>query len=127
MDMRKILAEDRFAQSLNFRLVSYSEGECVLAVDLDERHMNAMGVAQGGMLFALADTAFGIAVNAAGRDTVSLSSSISYLRPAPGGTLTAHAATVSRGRTTCCVDVLITDDAGRPVAKAQFMGYSKQE
>ena len=129
MDGRTLIANDRFAAETGVRLVSCGGGSAVLELELTEKHLNAEGRPQGGLLFTLADTAFAVAANEdarnAGRDTVSLSSTINFLRPAAGSTLTATAVTVSRGRTTCCVDVTITDAAGNTVAKAQCTGYTR--
>lgn len=127
MDPRELIANDRYATDAGIRLVSCGGGEAVLEVTLTERHLNADGFAQGGLIFTLADTAFAVAVNEKGkRDTVTLTSTANYIRPVSTGTLTAKATTVSRGRSTCCVDVLVTNDAGKAVAKLQFTGFTKE-
>jgi acyl-CoA thioesterase len=45
---------------------------------------NAMGVAHGGAVFALADQAFGIAANLGNQVQVAISAHINYLAPANG-------------------------------------------
>ena len=109
------------------RLVSCGDGEAVTEVTLEPRHLNAVGTAQGGLIFTLADTAFAAAANAGGQETVSLSTTVNFLRSAraEAGKLTARAVTVSRGRSVCCIDVTVTDERGRAVAKLQCTGYSK--
>ena len=125
MDVREFIEKDRFAADAGCRLTAWGDGEATVEVTVEERHLNAVGTAQGGLIFTLADTAFAAAANSGGQRTVSLSTTVSFLRPAAPGKLTARAVTVSRTRSTCCIDVLVTDEAGRAVAKLQCTGYSK--
>lgn len=124
MDVFEKIGKDRFAMDAGCRLVSCGEGEAVVEVEAEERHLNGVGLVQGGLIFTLADTAFAAAANSDGRDTVSLSSTINFLRAAKVGKLTARATTVSRGRTTCCIEVAVTDGDGRLIAKMQSTGYT---
>ena len=117
------IANDRFASENGVRLISCENGVAVAEVSLEERHLNANGVAQGGLIFTLADTAFALLCNTDGRCAVGLQNSINFLRPGTGTKLTAAATLVHSGRTTCCADVLVTDDRGRSVAKMQCTGY----
>lgn len=125
MDIWEFIAKDRFAMDAGCRLVSCGNGEAVTEVTLLPQHLNAVGTAQGGLIFTLADTAFAAAANADGQETVSLSATVTYLRPASIGKLTAHAITVNRGKSICCIDVLVTDEQKRSIAKFQCTGYSK--
>ena len=120
-----MIANDRFAAFAGIKLVSCGGGEAVAEVELTENHLNAVGTAQGGLIFTLADTAFAAVCNDGRPQTVALNNAISFLRPATAGTLRATATLVSSGRTTCCADVLVTDAAGKPVAKMQCTGYTK--
>ena len=118
-----MLATDRFVQDMKIRLVSLKEGEAVLEMDLEERHLNGNDVAQGGVIFTLADAAFAAAVNSPERDVVTQDCAINFLRPAPLGTITARAAAVHIGRRTCCADVTVTDEKGKILAKMQGTGF----
>ena len=126
MDIWEFISHDRFAMDAGVRLVSCGDGEAVTEVTLEPRHLNAVGTAQGGLIFTLADTAFAAAANAGAPETVSLSTTVNFLRPARAeGKLIARAVTVSRGRSVCCIDVTVTDEQGRAVAKLQCTGFSK--
>ena len=126
MDIWEFISHDRFAMDAGIHLVSCGGGEAVVEVALEPRHLNAVGTAQGGLIFTLADTAFAAATNAGEQTTVSLSTAINFLRPAGAGqTLTARAVTVSRGHNVCCIDVTVTDERDRMVAKLQCTGFSK--
>ena len=125
MDIFELISRDRFAMESGCRLVSCGGGEAVVEVELTEKHRNGVGTAQGGLIFTLADTAFAAAANSGGQETVSLSATVNFLRAVRSGKLTARATTLSRGRTTCCIEVLVTDGEGRAVAKLQCTGYSR--
>ncbi|MBR1660232.1 MAG: PaaI family thioesterase [Oscillospiraceae bacterium] len=117
------IAGDRFAMENGVKLLSCGHGAARAEVRLEERHKNANGVAQGGLIFTLADTAFALLCNAEGRRAVGLSNTIQFLRPGTGERLTATASMVGSTRSTCCADVIVTDDRDRVVAKMQCTGY----
>ena len=126
MDIREMIANDRFAAFAGIKLVSCGGGEAVAEVELTEHHLNAVGTAQGGLIFTLADTAFAAVCNDGRPATVALNNDISFLRPAmAGGTLRATATLVSSGKATCCVDVRVPDGAGKLVAKMQCIGHTR--
>ena len=77
-----------------------------------------LGPGHGGVIFSLADVAFGAACNAGGGGTwVALSMTISSLAPAPpGARLVAEARERRHGRRAGFYDVEVTTHAGVPVA-----------
>lgn len=82
----------------------------VLHVEMRHELENPYGMAHGGLLFTLADTAGGVTARADGRRYVTLDASIRYLRSVRSGRITATAYTVKRGKTVAVVDVSITDE-----------------
>jgi acyl-CoA thioesterase len=86
--------------------------------------LNGHGIAHGGMVFALADTAFAYVCNGRNEKTVAAQASIVFLGSATEGeTLIAEAeeaATAGRGGVT---RVSVRTAEGRPLA--EFTGYSR--
>ncbi|MTW37955.1 PaaI family thioesterase, partial [Streptococcus pneumoniae] len=79
------------------------------------------GNAHGGYLFTLCDQISGLVVISLGLDGVTLQSSINYLKAGKlDDVLTIKGESVHQGRTTCVVDVDITNQEGRNVCKATF-------
>ncbi len=115
-----------FAQDLGIVVAEVGEGfaRCRLAVD--ERHLNPFGSANAGAIFSLAETAFGVAANAAGRVAVAVNLAISYLAPGRG-TLTAEAREVAAGGPLASYAVVVSDESGAAVAQAQAMAYRKKD
>ena len=111
---------DRFATENGMTLDAIGDGTATCSMTLTQRHKNANGGVMGGAIFTLADFAFAVACNDDHLPTVALNVNINYLSAPKGGTLTATATRVKSGRTTCVINVMVTDETGRSVA--QFVG-----
>ena len=95
-----------------------------LRMELRPDMLNGHGIAHGGMVFALADTAFAYACNGANERTVAAQASIVFLDAAKEGeTLIAEAVESSRVGRSGVTRVTVTTSDGRPVA--EFTGYSR--
>ena len=78
----------------------------------------------GGAIFTLADFAAAVAANGHAEDTtITLHGDITYLSPAKGKTLIAHATTVKQGRSAALHQIEIRDDLGILVAHATMNGF----
>jgi acyl-CoA thioesterase len=110
------LANDRFAAGCGVELVESQPGHAVTRLAINDRHRNAVDLVHGGAIFTLAASAFFAACNAAGQVAVGINLSITYLRPATGGTLVAEATEVARSRRLAHCEVRVTDQEGRLVA-----------
>ena len=79
--------------------------------------VNGHGTAHGGMLFALADTAFALACNSDDQVTVAASATIDFVGSVMVGTvLTATASARHQGGRTGVYDIEVADHRGRVVA-----------
>ena len=100
------------------------EGYARIRMKLRDDMLNGHRIGHGGMIFALADTAFAYACNSRNENTVAQNASISFLAPAqPGDVLIAEAREVSRsGRSSVYqVSVRTTDNS----VIAEFTGLSR--
>jgi acyl-CoA thioesterase len=99
-------------------------GHARLRMELRPDMLNGHGIAHGGMVFALADTAFAYACNGANERTVAAQASIVFLDAAKEGeTLIAEAVESSRVGRSGVTRVTVTTSDGRRVA--EFTGYSR--
>ena len=86
---------------------------------------NGHGIIHGGMIFALADTAFAYACNGRNVAAVAASASIAFLSPAKiGETLTAEATERSREGRSGVYSVVVRSAEGRAIA--EFHGVSRE-
>jgi acyl-CoA thioesterase len=119
-----MLAQDATAQSLGIRLVRIGPGLAEMAMDVTPAMGNANGMAHGGMIFALGDSAFGYAANSHGDRAVAFHCSVTFLAPAQvGDRLTATATELARAGRAGIYDVRITTQTGAVVA--EFRGHSR--
>lgn len=98
-------------------------GRAIMSMTVREDMLNGFAITHGGLVFALADTAFAIACNEDERVTVAAGADITFLKSTRAGqTLTATAVRrVVSGRTGL-YDVTVSDETGDPVA--EFRGRS---
>jgi phenylacetic acid degradation protein PaaD len=109
-----LLARDPFVRWLGVVLDGASPGEARVSMTVREEHMNFNGTCHGGVLFSLADTAFGLASNSHGRLAAAVDAHIGFTAPARvGDGLIATAREVSRSNRigTYRVDVCRSDDS----------------
>ncbi len=110
-------AKDAASRDLGFAVDVAAAGTATATVEVTDAMLNGFGVCHGGLLFALADTAFAFACNGYGIVTVAAGGSIDFLRPAKAGdTLTATAVERSRGVRTGIYDVSIRNQRDQEVA-----------
>lgn len=90
--------------------------------------MNPLNMAHGGLIFTLCDVAAGVAVRTGGRITVSLDSSIHFLRAAKDTPkLVAHGRVVKEGRTTGLAVAEVFNAEGVLLATADVTVYYVDE
>ena len=119
-EAREYFSCDRFATENGITLDELDDSHAVTSLTLGARHRNAFGGVMGGAIFTLADFAFAALTNDRERVTVAQQVSINYLSAVKGKRLIARASFRKDGRSSCVVNVDVTDDAGRDVA--QFVG-----
>jgi acyl-CoA thioesterase len=98
----------------------YARVSMVVRADM----LNGHGFAHGGMIFALADSAFAYVCNGANHASVAAQASIVFLdKVREGETLVAEATEVAREGRAGVTRVSVRTGGGRPIA--EFTGYSR--
>jgi len=124
---RHFFARDRYAALSGIEIVESGKGYCKTRMTIEDKHLNAANVIQGGALFTLADLAFAVASNSHGQLALAVNASISFLQARSTGTLYATATEVANPKKLGAYDVLITDDHGDIVARFNGLVYRKQQ
>jgi acyl-CoA thioesterase len=94
----KIFAGDSYARLTGVEIVKAGQGYCRTRLAIEDKHLNAAGVVQGGAIFTLADLAFAVASNSHGQLALAVNVNISFLRGKSSGTLYATATEVTTPR-----------------------------
>ena len=108
-----------YAEHLNFREGQSADGMGTAHLTIAEIHRQGAGVVQGGLLTALADHAFYLAVRSTlnqGEATTTIELKLNFLAPAREGELTATSRIISRGRRIVVGNMEITDQNQTQIA-----------
>jgi acyl-CoA thioesterase len=117
--IQAIFEGDRLIQDFGMTLLEAREGYAKVSVVVAERFLNAHRICHGVLLFAAADAAFALAVNAA-RDAVGVQWSLNAFRAAkPGETVIGEARVIHTGRQSLVCELTVTAGDGRILAKGQ--------
>lgn len=124
--MKVFFQKDAFAAGEGLEICSVTDKESVITAQITEKHLNANGCVQGGMLYTIADFAFAVLSNFLHPMTVTQSGQIQYLRAAVTTSIKAVAKERARyGRNTSC-EVIVYDDKDEIVCVCHFSGFIKE-
>ncbi len=120
---RPMMQRDRASAALGMRVELDEPGRAVVSMLVRDDMTNGFDITHGGLVFALADTAFAIACNEDERVTVAAGADITFLKSTRAGqTLTATAVRRAVSGRTGLYDVTVTDETG--AIAAEFRGRS---
>ena len=113
----RLAARDPFARLLGIRCTGGGEGRAEATLRIAADHLNFNGGCHGGVIFALADAAFGLASNSHGRLASGIEAHVSFhVGVREGEVLTARAAEVARGNKLATYRIDVTREDGTRVA-----------
>lgn len=113
-----------FTKDLGIELVSFRMGECVLQLKIEERHLNPLKMAHGGVLFTMADTAAGMAAATRNGGGPTLEANYSFWLPATKGIVTCTGTITKYGSHVIWTKALITDEKKRELGVARLVYYN---
>ena len=116
---------DGVCRTLGISVRAGGAGSAEVAMTVDARHLNFNEACHGGAIFALADTAFGLASNSHGPVAVGIDAHITFQAAVRAGdTLIARAVEVQRSRRIGVyrIDVVRPDADGAQTAVSSFTG-----
>lgn len=116
---------DCFARENGIRVVEVRPGFARTEMTVEPRHLNSIGILQGGALFTLADLAFAVASNSHGVVAVACQADVTWFKAVQSGTLTAAAEEISRTRRLSTCLVRVTDRDQDLVALFKGVAYIK--
>jgi acyl-CoA thioesterase len=115
--------DDDASKGLGMEILQIKVGEAVLTMTVKPHMVNGHGIAHGGFIFLLADSAFAFACNSHNERTVAAQCNISFIRPGKlGDRLVATAREISRTGRSGIYDVRVCVD---DTAIAELRGHSR--
>src|SRR5689334_2610501 len=120
----QMLCDEGTGPSWGIRIEEVLAGSARLSMEVRTDMLNGHGIVHGGMVFALADTAFAYVCNGRNEKTVAAQASIVFLgSAAEGETLIAEAKEAATAGRSGVTRVAVRTADGRPIA--EFTGYSR--
>ena len=115
--------EDDASKGLGMEIVEIKPGQATLTMTVRPDMVNGHGIAHGGFIFLLADSAFAFACNSHNERTVAAQCNIAFIKPGKlGDRLIAVAREISRTGRAGIYDVRVTVD---DTAIAELRGHSR--
>lgn len=112
-----MMEKDAFSQWLGIKVIDIAPGVCQLQMTVTEEMCNGFSIAHGGIPFSLADSCCSFSVNAHGRKSLSVETSISQFKGVQvGDTLHCVSAEESLGKKIGVYSAVITNHAGERIA-----------
>jgi len=112
-----LYALDRAAQGLGMRIGAVAPGAACLSMRVRADMLNGLGSCHGGLIFALADTAFAYACNSHNQRTVAAAAAIDFLAAArEGDELSAQAQELWRTQRNGIYEITVCNQDGTRIA-----------
>ncbi|MDY6793957.1 MAG: PaaI family thioesterase [Actinomycetota bacterium] len=123
-DTREIIAADLYSDYLGVELEDIEQGWARVRIGLEQKHTNFMGLIHGGVIFSLADIAFGAAANSFGTKAMALQVNVDFLAPPRADlVLTAEVELVSRAGKMGFYNMRVVDSGGTMIARCSGWAY----
>lgn len=117
MIAEEIINKDNFIRWLRVKVLHVEIGYSQIEMEVREEMLNGLGIAHGGILFALADSAFALAANSRHNSSVAWEASITFTKPVKlWDKLTAETKEIHNGKNAGLYLVTITNQRNEPVA-----------
>ena len=126
-DLITFFKNDRYAAFTGIEIVEVSKGYCKAQLKIEEKHLNAANVVQGGAIFTLADFAFAVASNSHGQLALAVNVNITFLRGISEGILYATATEFDDPKRLGAYDVVITNEKEEIIARFNGLVYRKND
>ncbi|MBI5420633.1 MAG: PaaI family thioesterase [Deltaproteobacteria bacterium] len=108
---------DRLIGDFGMKLLEARDGYARVSVKVEERFLNAHNIGHGVLLFAVADAAFALSVNAV-TDAVGVQWSLNVMRAAkPGEEVIGESRVFHKGRQSMVCELTVTAGDGRVLAR----------
>lgn len=122
-----MMYKDYFSQWLGVERLEEKEGYCKLKMTVRAEMCNGFEIAHGGISYSLADSALAFASNSHGRQSVSVETSISHIKPLKAGDIIiATAEEKSRTNKIAIYEVRIEKESGELAALFKGTVFRKE-
>ena len=123
-----LLTADPLSQWMGIEVIKAKKGFCSIQCTVTYQMLNGYGVAHGGIIFSIADTALAFSAATFGRTALALDNSISFTRKAElGDVLTAQAEAINMTTRTGLFNVRVINQRAEIVSVMKGTVYRPDE
>lgn len=116
--IRNFYDDNPYVQMLRLGLGDIQEGLVELTLNVENHHTNFYGIAHGGALMSVADTAMGAACLSCNKKVVTMSFNMNFIKAIPEGkAMKAIGRVLHNGSRTMACEVELWDEDGRLLSK----------
>ena len=124
-ELRARIEADPWTRTLGIQFLALGRGFWGVGLPVQPHVVSFQGYPRGGVIFSLADIAFGAACNSHGGTAVALNMTISFLTAVPAGSrLVAEAREIKQGRRAGFYQVSVTSEDGALVAQVHCVAHT---
>ena len=114
------MAADHHIKELGIFIKETKPGYAKVSLKIQEKHLNGLGVTNGGVIFSLADYAFAVAGNAGRKPSVAATVTVSFLQSSKtGDTLTAVCNVDKQGKKIGFYNINVYNQENKLIATAK--------
>jgi len=128
-ELKTRIAHSPLVKLLGIRLERLEEGYAMLAMDVEEKHLNSLGTLHGGVMATLNDVACGVAINTvlAPKATIlSLDLRVEFIDTVSAGTVYCEGFLTQKKRTVAFAHSRLTGEKGKLLSTASATGFIKR-
>ncbi len=124
----KMMKFDAFSQWLGIKVTAVSLDSVTLEMTIRKSMLNGLGIAHGGITYALGDSCMAFAANSEGYKRVSIETSITHKLPLKeNDTIKAKARLIRQNNKTKSYEVVITNTDNKIVAIFEGQAYNTRK
>ncbi|SNX54712.1 PaaI family thioesterase [Thermoanaerobacterium sp. RBIITD] len=110
---------------IDMNITELGMGQSIMEVKITDKHLNPLGIAHGGVLFSIMDTAMGMAARTLGKNIVTLEMNINFIKPVMNNdTIKAIGKVVHTGKSTTIAVCDAYNQEGKLAATARETFYN---
>ena len=114
--LQKMENESGYFHHNQYHIEEITEESITLKANINENSLNPYGIAHGGFIFGLGDTAMGILAREENKEVLTLNANIDFLRPGSGKELIAKSEMIKNGKKIKVLKANIYNEEGKLIA-----------
>lgn len=123
LDIENIKKRKCIVSTNDYDVKLLDDNKLEFTMPISKNTLNPLGIVHGGIIYTLMDNCAGTLAIIKGKKSVTLNSSVNFIKSCKSGYLRAVASIVHAGGTTLIMDIEVFDDKDKLLANGSFTMY----